>query len=140
MGYSNARLATCFRCAPFVLNANPLPRDFFLISATLFVQARRDSVGYSNARLATCFRCAPFVPNANPLSRDFFLISATLFVQARRVADIRKHPLWQEGVCVGRSYRNRTYTVGVRGPSATTTPSSIAYVIIYHRSQFCNRF
>ena len=41
VGYSNARLATCFRCAPFALNANPLSRDFFLISATLFVQARR---------------------------------------------------------------------------------------------------
>ena len=91
--YGNARLETCFRCAPFAPNANPLSRDFFLISSTLFVQARRVGVGYSNARLATCFRCAPFVPNANPLSRDFFLISATLFVQARRVADIRKHPL-----------------------------------------------
>ena len=41
MGYSNACLATCFRCAPFVLNANPLSRDFFLVSASLFVQARR---------------------------------------------------------------------------------------------------
>ena len=32
--------------------------------------------------------------------------------------------------CIGRSYRNRTYTMGVRGPCATTTPSSNAKMII----------
>ena len=42
--------------------------------------------------------------------------------------------------CIGRSYRNRTYTMGVRGPCATTTPSSNAKMIIAHNFAICNRF
>ena len=53
--------------------------------------------------------------------------------RASTVVGIKKNTLTSESVRVGRSYRNRTYTVGVRGPSATTTPSSIALIIIYQR-------
>ena len=52
----------------------------------------------------------------------------------------KQPPHYRERVCVGRSYRNRTYTVGVRGPSATTTPSSIAVSIIYHYIEICKYF
>ena len=53
--------------------------------------------------------------------------------RASTAVGIKKNTLTSESVRVGRSYRNRTYTVGVRGPSATTTPSSIALIIIYQR-------
>ena len=81
---------------------------------------------------------APLVLNANTLRVCSFTL---LPVRCKHQGQKSKiNTPTSEGVCVGRSYRNRTYTVGVRGPSATTTPSSIAYVIIYHRSRFCNRF
>ena len=54
----------------------------------------------------------------------FFILSDHACKHA--VGSIKKNTLTSESVRVGRSYRNRTYTVGVRGPSATTTPSSIA--------------
>ena len=53
--------------------------------------------------------------------------------RASTAVGIKKNTLTSESARVGRSYRNRTYTVGVRGPSATTTPSSIALIIIYQR-------
>lgn len=67
---------------------------------------------------------APLVLNANTLRVCSFTI---LPVRCKHQGQNSKiNTPTSEGVCVGRSYRNRTYTVGVRGPSATTTPSSIA--------------
>lgn len=81
---------------------------------------------------------APLVLNANTLRVCSFTL---LPVRCKHQGQKSKiNTPTSEGVCVGRSYRNRTYTVGVRGPSATTTPSSIAKVIIYHKGLFCNRF
>ena len=67
---------------------------------------------------------APLVLNANTLRVCSFTL---LPVRCKHQGQKSKiNTPTSEGVCVGRSYRNRTYTVGVRGPSATTTPSSIA--------------
>ena len=86
------------------------------------------------------FRPAPLVLNANTYCRKFILYYLRYENASIRCGDNTKHPHCREGVCVGRSYRNRTYTVGVRGPSATTTPSSIAESIIYHIKKFCKYF
>ena len=40
----------------------------------------------------------------------------------------------------GRSSRNRTYTIGVRGLCAATTPYSNATAIIECRTEFCKCF
>ena len=60
--------------------------------------------------------------------------------QARAPGHKKTPPLIAGVRCIGRSYRNRTYTMGVRGPCATTTPSSNARMIIAHYFAFCNRF
>ena len=78
--------------------------------------------------------------NANTYCRKFVLYYLRYENASIHSGDNTKHPHCREGVCVGRSYRNRTYTVGVRGPSATTTPSSIAESIIYHIKKFCKYF
>ena len=68
-------------------------------------------------------------------------------VRDARSAELPWAPFWRlnaaliAGVrCIGRSYRNRTYTMGVRGPCATTTPSSNARMIITQDLAICNRF
>lgn len=88
--------------------------SFFFYAQTL-VQARGGVSIYRYSNVRTCALPLPLSPRAST------------------AVDIKKNTLTSESVRVGRSYRNRTYTVGVRGPSATTTPSSIALIIIYQR-------
>ena len=92
-------------------------------------------------------QCSAPVNGCFSFMRDCFRASAA---QSR----IKETPPLIAGVrCIGRSYRNRTYTMGVRGPCATTTPSSnarfcssrpcglfVSIVIIAHNFAFCNRF
>ena len=117
----------------FTLNANTACRGYrsFLCPRTRASTA----VGFSIYRYRNVRTCAlplplTFVLNANTACRGYrsFLCPRT---RASTAVGIKKNTLTSESVRVGRSYRNRTYTVGVRGPSATTTPSSIAWIIIY---------
>ena len=50
---------------------------------------------------------------------------------------IKKTPPLIAGVrCIGRSYRNRTYTMGVRGPCATTTPMCYHYTKLQRENDY----
>ena len=79
-GDSNARLAACFRCAPFVLNASTLRATFHLFYRTIYASIK---CGDSNARLAACFRCAPFVLNASTLRATFHLFYRTIYASIK---------------------------------------------------------
>ena len=73
-------------------------------------------------------QCSAPLHGAFSFMRDCFRASAAL-------SRIKETPPLIAGVrCIGRSYRNRTYTMGVRGPCATTTPSSNARMIIAHQA------
>ena len=74
------------------------------------------------------FRWAPFWRfNAAHRGTVSFLYASGKRTQAARAPKRKETPPLLAGVrCIGRSYRNRTYTMGVRGPCATTTPSSNA--------------
>lgn len=111
---------------------------------------------YRNAPQGRSFRWAPFWRfNAARRGTVSFLYASGKRTQAARAPKRKETPPLLAGVrCIGRSYRNRTYTMGVRGPCATTTPSSNAlvrsvrerafpsgaFVIIAHIFAFCNRF
>ena len=123
--------------APLVLNANTLRVCSFIFGAH-----HMQAYCALRAIVMCILRCtsvaAPLVLNVNTLRVCSFTL---LPVRCKHQGQKSKiNTPTSEGVCVGRSYRNRTYTVGVRGPSATTTPSSIAWIIIYHKGLFCNRF
>ena len=114
----------------FVLNASTLTRCCFLYYPPITCKHKgRNAIVMHTS---VCFRPRSVCAQRKHANALPFLILSAPNVQAQRADNIRKHPHLYEGVCVGRSYRNRTYTVGVRGPSATTTPSSIALAIIYH--------
>ena len=109
----------------------------------IFGAHRMQAYSVLSAIVMCILRCtsvaAPLILNANTLRVTFLLYLAHAYAIIQ-CAKYKRNTLTSESVCVGRSYRNRTYTVGVRGPSATTTPSSIACVIIYQRVTICNRF
>ena len=128
------------QCSAPLHGAFSFMRDCFRASAA----QRGGGVGsYSNAPsrcsgASICsflgIQCSAPLHGAFSFMRDCFRASAA---QSR----IKETPPLIAGVrCIGRSYRNRTYTMGVRGPCATTTPSSNARMIIAHYFAFCNRF
>ena len=104
-------------------------------------RARGEEWGYSNALPGGRASCRLlFGDSMQRTAKRYCFFYAGL----RLIAGVR---------CIGRSYRNRTYTMGVRGPCATTTPSSnarfcsskgvrsfVSIVIIAHYFAFCNRF
>ena len=143
-------LPHCVRELPYApfwgFNAAHRCPALFLLCGTAFAQARRREGGvgsYSNAPsrcsgASICSflgtQCSAPLPGTVSFMRDCFRASAA---QSR----VKETPPLIAGVrCIGRSYRNRTYTMGVRGPCATTTPSSNARMIIAHYFAFCNRF
>ena len=73
-------LATCFRSAPIVLNANTLCVAFHLFYRTIYASIKCEIVMHV---LATCFRCAPFVLNASTLRATFHLFYRTIYASIK---------------------------------------------------------
>ena len=82
-------LATCFHCAPIVLNANTLRVTFHLFYRTIYASIKCGIVMHV---LATCFRCAPIVLNANTLRVTFHFIKRTSLCKHIRALYKMKHP------------------------------------------------
>ena len=127
-------------CVLFLWIANTLRARFFLPNHT-FLRKRKVCLDY--AIVMHVYDVLPLSLRLHSTQTHCVHVSfcpTIRFCASAKYVWAKRNTLTSEGVCVGRSYRNRTYTVGVRGPSATTTPSSIACVIIYQCSTFCNRF
>ena len=73
-------LATCFRSAPIVLNANTLRVTFHLFYRTIYASIKCEIVMHV---LTTCFRCAPIVLNANTLRVTFHLFYRTIYASIK---------------------------------------------------------
>ncbi len=133
--YSNVRFCALPCRSQLYSTRTPLVAVIVLFYAHTLVQARRWASCY--IAIVMC-AFAHFLAARNCTQREHRLSRLLFFFMSTHSCKhggggIKKNTLTSESVRVGRSYRNRTYTVGVRGPSATTTPSSIALIIIYQR-------
>ena len=128
--YSNAPLVAELPEGSFLGIQCSAPRTvIFLLHAAV---VRKREIGgemgsYSNAPLVAELPEGSFLGIQCSAPRTVIFLLRAAVVRKRAQWRVKETPPLIVGVrCIGRSYRNRTYTMGVRGPCATTTPSSNA--------------